>query len=156
MKLLFGETLWILMCNVLKLGGKYFRVDLFKNIKTKVLNILFVEKINNFNSWNILVTVSNLPFLNINLEASFFFWVDNFLRKDKYKLGNDVNSNSFFASNKTSRFSEVLYCSKLICCSWFAFSSTWTLRNLTKDNCLISKLSIDGNGSFSNRFSFCP
>ena len=57
--------LWNLEVNILGL-------EWFMNIETKVLNILFVEKINNFNSWNILVIISNLPFLNINLKASFF------------------------------------------------------------------------------------
>ena len=57
--------LWNLVVNILGL-------EWFKNIKTKVLNILFVEKINNFNSWNRLETVSNLPFLNTNLKASSF------------------------------------------------------------------------------------
>ena len=45
---------------------------IYEHRETKVLNILFVEKINNFNSWNTLVIFSNLPFLNINLKASFF------------------------------------------------------------------------------------
>ena len=85
---------------------------------------------------------------NVEVNILGLEWFNNFLRKEKYKLSNNLNSNSFLASNITLRFSEVLYCTKLVCYSWFTFSSTWTPRNLAKDNCLISTLSMDGNGSF--------
>ena len=57
--------LWNLEVNIL---GFHW----FKNIKTKVWNTLTVEKLSDFDFWNILVTDSNLSLLNINLRASLF------------------------------------------------------------------------------------